>query len=262
MYEAQVLSRGIYPVFSPRWILTLFWDWVSVTFSDLVLVESEPQRRYFLKRFGLKEGKVKVLLTGADDSVFFSEDVPKRETFTAIFRGRFLREAGLPVIVEAARLLEEKNIAFLIFGSGHAEHELVESMKKWSPRNLTVDDRHLSYDEMRKLTLSCHVSLGQFASHERLSRTIPHKAYEALALKMPYITSRAEGHQGLLVDHENCLMTDAGSAQSLASALLLLKKDEILRRTLSENGYQTYLSRATPKALGETLNSYLSLLTS
>ena len=254
-YEAQVLSRGIYPLFSINRLLTWIFDHSSVALADKVLVETESQKKFFEKHFHISPAnrsaeKIQVLLTGADDSVFYPSSAPKRDKFTVLFRGRFLSEAGLKYIIEAATILENQDVDFLIIGSGHVEREVSEAIEKYNPANLTINDKHLSFDELRNLMNECHVSLGQFANHVRLERTIPHKAFESLAMKLPYITAKAKGHEGFLVDGQNCLLVEPANAKDLAEKILQLKNNPELASRISANGYKTYKEKASNLVLG------------
>ncbi len=253
LHEAQVLSRGIYPLWSFRRFMTFVWDHISVVFADVVLVETLAQKAYFESRFNVTNDKVKVLLTGADDSLFYPAPVQKTEKYTALFRGRFLAEAGIGFIIEAANLLADQEIVFSIVGSGHVENEVRDALARHQPRNIRINSTYLSFDDLRKMMLESNVLLGQFADHERLKRTIPHKAFEALALRMPYITVRAEGHRGFLVDQENCLMVEPANARDLAGKILYLKNNPQVAAKIAQNGYELYKHTATPKVLGQQL---------
>ena len=83
----------------------------------------------------------------------------------------------------------------------------------------------------------CHVALGQFANHERLKRTIPHKAFEALSLKLPYITARNEGVSEILQEGKHSLMVNPADPKDLAQKILLLKEDGTLRESLAKEAY-------------------------
>ncbi len=259
-YEAQVLSRGIYPLWSPRRWMTYFYDHSSVHFADQVLVETEAQKKYFEHLFKTPPNKVKVLLAGADDKEFFPEAVEKNGRFSVVFRGRFLPEIGIRYIVEAANILQSDDIDFLIIGNGHGPvvKELHDAIKRFNPTNLAVESSYLPADGLRQMMLRGHVLLGQFADHDRLKRTIPYKAFEALALSMPFITSRAEGHTGFLVDGTNCLLVNPADAKDLAEKIKHLKDHPDISATIAKNGHELFLREATPKVLGKILAGYVS----
>jgi glycosyltransferase involved in cell wall biosynthesis len=258
LYEGEIISRQSASRWSFRRLKIWLIDWLAYHFADLILVETEAQKNFFRKKFFVQQNKLEVVYTGADDSVFYPDQtIKKKERFTAVFRGRFLPEAGVEVVVQAAKLLEKEGIDILIIGSGLEQEKITKLISELNPTNLTLESRIFSTDELRRTMLSCHVSLGQFANHERLSRTIPHKAFESLALKLPYITSDCEGIIGVLTTGKNCLLCRPNNSRDLADSILLLRNDQALALALAEKGYADFKNLYSPQALGENLLTIL-----
>lgn len=254
LYEGEVISRGRYryDLFMRLWIRII--DLWSAKSADLILVETNHQKEYFIKKFSLEPKKVVRVPTGADEEIFHEDpSVKKRERFTAIFRGKFLPEAGIQYVVQAAKLLEDKDINFLIIGSGRTEGEIKSCINELHPNNLEWISTHITPLKLRQKMLECHVSLGQFGIHERLERTIPHKAFETLALGLPYITGRTNGISELLTDNVNCLMVNPGDPEDLAAKTLLLKNQPELARSIADNGRRLYKERLTNKKLAREI---------
>ncbi len=255
MEEGVLISRGQYGKLGLKALYIKFIDWLAVKRADIVLVESKAQRNYLEKKFGASS-KYKTIYTGADDAVFYlDKDIKKNDKFTVLFRGKFLPEAGIKYIVEAAKILENKDVRFLIIGNGFLEKEIKLKIENLRLKNLHLISHYISLDDLRNEMLQCHVSLGQFGDHRRLERTIPHKCYESLALNLPYITAKADGVLEILEDGKNCLFVEPANPQDLAKKILMLKNDPVLAKKLSENGLKMYKERFTPKILaGQILN--------
>ena len=244
LYETEILSHRSAKHNSKYKILyTQFIDWFATRCADKILVESNKQKEYFSKKLNVKSEKLVTVYTGADDSVFeFDDSIKKFEKFTVLFRGRITNEAGAELILRSAKILEEKDIDFLIIGYGWSEdiQRFRSVYKKLSPKNVCHIDKHLPVKEMCQMMQKCHISLGQFAEHERLKRTIPHKAYESLALKLPYITVRAEGISEVLQEGKHCLMVRPDDEQDLVEKILILKENEHLRKKIADDGYTLF----------------------
>lgn len=256
IYEMQIISRNANRKYSLGWFYVLLIDWCAVHFADLVLVETESQRQHFLERFKISGEKCKVLYTGADNSIFyFDHQIEKRNNFTALFRGGLTKEAGVKYIIEAAKILENSGINFLILGHGWGEvkKEIDSLLEKYKLKNFEIISRKLEINEMRILMSSCHVSLGQFENNERLAWTIPHKAFESLAMKLPYITARAAGVSEVFMDEKNCLMVNMADSKDLAEKVLKLKNDSILCDSLANSGLELYNKSFTPKVLAKRI---------
>lgn len=261
IYEGEVISRRSASRWSPKaWRIWLI-DFFAYLFADMILVETEAQKQFFIKKFFVNPNKIAVVYTGADDSLFYPDpSIKKRDKFTAVFRGRFLPEAGVDVIIEAAKILENNGINILIIGSGLLDKEISALIAAIKPKNLLVESRHLSFDEMRNLVLSCHISLGQFSNNERLERTIPHKAFESLALGLPYVTARTKGISEILKDGENCLMVNPADPKDLSEKIIYIKNNLKIAQKIGNNGLELYKDKFTPDVLSKQIISLLENL--
>ncbi len=259
LYEGEVISRGRYR-FNPlmkSWICLI--DWLAAKCADLILVETNKQKDYFIKRFGLETNKVARIFTGVNEEIFHPDsNVLKRATFTVVFRGKFLPEAGVKYVIQAAGMLKSEGIDFLIIGNGYLENEIQQQLEKYKADNIKWIGDNLPTERLRNLMLECYVSLGQFENHDRLNRTIPHKAFESLAMGLPYITGRAEGVQELLTDGRDCLMVNLADSNDLSAKILLLKNNPELRRNIADNGRRLYENNLTNRILGRDILELLS----
>jgi len=254
LYEASIIARKKHSKRSLGTWRILLIDWLAFKFSDLVLVETNKQKAYLVKKFKIKPKKFIRLFIGADDSIFYPDsNIEKSDKFTVLFRGKFLPEAGVRHIVKAAKILEKKEINFLIRGLGPLEKDIKEQIKRLNLKNLELISKRLEVNELREKMLTAHISIGQLENDERLERTIPYKAFEALALKLPYITGNAPGIKELLKNRKNCLMVNLADPEDLAEKILELKNDPELRKKIAENGYKLYKEKLTSKELGRKL---------
>lgn len=261
LYEAEVISRSSARLFSLRGIKIWLIDFFAYFFVDMILVETETQRQFFTKNFFVNPNKIAVVYTGADDSLFYPDSsIKKRDRFTAVFRGRFLPEAGVDVLIKAAKILENNGIDILIIGSGLLDKEISALVFAINPKNLLVESKYLSFDNMRELILSCHLSLGQFSNHERLERTIPHKAFESLALGLPYVTARSKGISEILKDGENCLMVNPADPKDLSEKIIHIKNNSAIAKKIGSNGLSLYKNNFSPDILSKRIISLLENL--
>ena len=255
LYEGEIISRGSTDTSFLKKIKIWLIDFFAYLFADCVLVETNVQADFISKKFFVKKGKCVRIFTGADDSEFFiDKNVIKKDKFTVIFRGQFLPEAGVDTILQSAKILEKENINFLIYGGGFLKNEIQKLANDLDLKNLTIINKFLTFEEMRSVMLSCHINLGQFGLNERLERTIPHKAFEAMAISMPYITGRSGGILELLKDRMDCLMVNLADPIDLSDKILELKNNPELATKIANSGYKLYSEKLTPKKLaGEIL---------
>lgn len=253
-YEANIISRSIARPWSftacKSWII----DFVSLHFSSYVLLESNAQIYFARKLFFVPKKKLIRSWTGTDEKVFFFDPaVKKNPEFTVLFRGRFLPESGILTVIETAKLLENKGVHFIIIGHGFLYKEVGALKEKLSPKNAIFISHTLSPNEIREYMLSSHISLGQLADHPRLSRTLPFKLFESLAIKRPYLTGRNAGALELLKEDENCLAVNPADANDLAQKILFLKEHPEILKKIEENGYSLYAEKLTSKILAQDI---------
>ncbi|MBU4353413.1 glycosyltransferase family 4 protein [Candidatus Parcubacteria bacterium] len=251
-YEANIISRDIQ---SPRSLAALKWrviDFISFHLSSIVLLESNAQIDFTHKFFLVPRKKLVRSWMGVDEKVFFYDpNIKKNHEFTVLFRGRFLPESGILTVIETAKKLEDKNVRFLIIGHGFMYRKVNALMEKLKPKNIDMISEKLTGNALRNHMLSCHISLGQLADHPRLSRTLPCKLFESLALGLPYLTGRNAGVLELLKEDENCIAVEPGNSDDLAQKILFLKNNPDMLAKIAEQGYKLYKEKLTSKQLAK-----------
>jgi|SRR3989344_1487785 len=253
LYEGEMISRGKYRFnFIMRgWLLLV--DWLAVRCADQILVETNAQKDFFVKRFSLNSNKVARIFTGVEDDFLYDPLIKKRSKFTAVFRGQLLPEAGVRHIIMAAKILENEDIDFLLIGNGRLERDIQSIINKLHPKNLTRISSYLNREELIKKMQECHVSLGQFEQHERLKRTIPHKAFESFALRLPYITGDTPAIREIVGDGENAFLVPLADPEALALKILFLSKHKEVLEQVADKAFQYSKNNLSPKRLAEEI---------
>ena len=254
VYERMIISRGLASRFSVKAVCYWLVDFVAVHFANLIMVETNHQTDYFRKIFKVSEKKIYRSWIGADeDKFFYDSTVQKFNVFTVLFRGAFMPEAGVEYAIKAAKMLEDKNVRFIIIGGGILLEKTKKLVEELKPSNLELITDFLPYDKLRVIMQKCHLSLGQLSDHERLTRTVPHKAYESLAMKLPYLTASNMGILELLSPNETCLICNPADADSLAEKILWAKNNYSLAEEIAENGYRLYQDKLKSRILAKNL---------
>lgn len=256
--EGVIISRGQNGFLGIRALYMKCIDFLAVHSASIILLESHEQKKYFEYKFGKSE-KYKVVYTGSDDEVYFKDtNIPKKEKFTVVFRGQFLPEAGVSRIIDAAKILKNNDIDFLIIGNGFLENEIKNMLNVSALNNVQLITRYVGDNELRSMMLSCHVSLGQFENHERLLRTIPHKCFETLALGLPYITKRTLPVSEILEDGKSVIMVAKADADEIAEKILFVKNNPDIAEMIGQSGYEVFQKKLSPKVLAMQIVSIIS----
>lgn len=253
-YERMIVSRELAPRFSPKAFYYWLLDFLAVHVADLTMVETDYQAEYFKKIFKVSGKKIFRAWVGVDDDEFFYDPAIKKfDVFTVLFRGALLPEAGAEYVVKAAKILENKNVKFIMISSGMLLGKIQKLINELKPLNLILVTDFLPYEKLRDTMQKCHISLGQLSGHIRLTRTIPNKAYESLAMRLPYLTASNSGILELLTPSETCLICRPADAQSLAEKILWAKNNYSLAEKVAENGYELYQKELKSNILARAL---------
>ncbi|MBI2063884.1 MAG: glycosyltransferase [Candidatus Yanofskybacteria bacterium] len=252
LYEGLIMSRRQAAPLSLKAAWIWFIDFLAFHSANVSLVETEAQKKWLMKKFFLHDDKLIAALTGVDDNLFFYEPgISKPAIFTVLFRGGFLPESGIEYALEAAEILKNKNVKLLILGSGIMEPLVKRLLTRFENKNIEWIKERLDYNVLRKKTQECHLALGQLSNHDRLTRTIPHKAFESMAMKIPYLTARNKAVLELLTENETCFCCNPADARDLANKILWIKNNYETAQKVAENAYQLYLRELTPKILAQ-----------
>ena len=122
-----------------------------------------------------------------------------------------------------------------------------------APKNLKHITDYISDDVLRTMMQSCHISLGQLSHHVRLKRTLPHKIYETLSMKLPYLTSANTGVLELLTPNETCMLCNPADERSLADKILWIRDNYPMAEKIAENGYRLYQDKLRSGILAKNL---------
>ncbi len=101
--------------------------------ADKIIVNSLATKYMLIKRFKLKECKIKLIYNGFNDPKV-KKKIKKNKNLNIGFIGRLEPIKGAHLFIEAANLLRKKNFNFLIAGDG----ELEEKLKKLSAKNKNI----------------------------------------------------------------------------------------------------------------------------
>jgi glycosyltransferase involved in cell wall biosynthesis len=237
------------------WNLTI--DRLSFGLSPLILADTQAHKGYYVGAYGLSPDRIAVLPVGYDDRVFkpASRLAPARSReFNVLFFGSFLPLHGAESIVEAAAIVLKKDpsVRFSLVGSGQTFEAARVKADCLGLSNVRFEG-WLAAAALPTSIARADVCLGIFGATEKAGRVVPHKVYQSLGMRKPVITARTPAIEEFFRHREHLLLCEPPYAQSLAAAVLTLKKNAALRRRLAENGYRLVKAKYSPRPLGERL---------
>lgn len=244
-------------------LLCRFVDWSACRLATLVLVDTEAQQNFFCHEFGLAREKVRWLYVGADDSWFApSLDPPRPRPLRVLYVGNYVPLHGVPIILQAARLMGGEEIEFWLIGENHIEAPAIKDLLRDSDSKRVKFYPWMPPQELRAKIAEADVCLGIFGTSDKAKRVIPGKAFLALAMGKPLITGDSLAARELLEDGKNAILCEMGSSDALVDAIRRLQRDPLLRQRIGEEGRKLFQNQCRSEVLGlrlahliqETLN--------
>lgn len=248
LFEGTVISRKKNGLLMNNLLKIYIIDFIAAHFAQKIILESESQKKYYSSLFLIRKSKCFTLFTGVDEDAFTkiaSNSLPPdyfNNSKIVLFRGKYNIESGIDTLAEASMLLKDKMITFWVFCPGLPEKFV------FSKNTFVQRESINSKKELASIYDAAAVTLGQMSNHPRLSRTIPHKAFESAFLGKPYISARAAGISELFKDKSEILFFEPANSKDLANKILeLIENPEKLK----------YMSKAIRKKYDSYCSQYV-----
>ena len=252
-------------------------DRVSMGVADIVLCDTWEHGEFFSTEFGVTRQKLARVPVGADREAFalgakraervvpIEDAGPGRRPLEVAFVGGFLPLHGMPVIVQAAAILEARHgpgfARFTLAGHGMEAYRVDRDLAALGLRSVRRLPR-IPYAEALRVLAETDIALGIFGTSEKAGRVVPHKVFQSLALGVPTVTRRSaaiaeyfrDGRDGRAGDQREALVTvPAGDAAALARTLEELAADPARRERIGAAGRVAALAEGTAERIGEAL---------
>jgi glycosyltransferase involved in cell wall biosynthesis len=157
----------------------------------------------------------------------------------ALYVGRFSREKGIEIVLEAATRESGLGIALRVAGSGPLQAKVEAAQSAGRLEYVGWQDP----DGVRRLMLQARVLLIPSLCFEGLPMVVP----EAFGAGLPIIASRIGALATLVEDGANGLLVEPGNPAALASAVRRIASDGRLESELRRGARQTYEALYRPE---------------
>jgi len=250
LYDAEVHSHR--PSLFRR-IKSRIADYLALSYSDVVLLETEAQKKYFTERFGSSD-RYRVVYTGVD-ALLERPIAPEPGTSClVVFRGKLTPECGILYILKAAEILKpEQRVKFRIIGSGYLLSEAQAFIRERELSNVELISERLNDEDFVRLVHEGDIMLGQFERNSRLDRTIPHKAFEAFASSIVYITANVPAIREVVEEGKTGFLVPLADEHALADKISSLYHQPTLRYQVAREAYRQYTERFSGPVIAQRL---------
>jgi len=261
-YETKIADWRWRPEGTPAAVWNKAIDRWAFRLSDLIIADTQAHKEYYCRRFSLKPENVIVIPVGFDDRVF-QRSLAQRlrpsagdgRPFVVLFFGSFLPLHGVETVVDAAGAVSRKDetILFELIGSGQTLERVQRLTADSGLRNIRFTGWMDPAALARRIAAEADVCLGIFGLTEKAGRVVPHKIFQSMALGKAVITGRTPAAEEVFSHRRNIFFCDRGKPESLAGAVLELKRDAELREQIARSGCELAWEKFHPQAIGARL---------
>lgn len=202
---------------------------VLMNAPDMVTWDTSCHLEFCAKQFGVPREKLRVLLTGTDETVFKPSEGERVEKggsvsvpFKVLYHGAYLPLHGTEYIVEAARMTQDEGIQWDFLGWG--AYKAATEAKAAGIKNIRFLDK-VPYTDVPKVICAHDVVLGVFGTTEKASRVIGNKVYECMACARPTINEFCTGYPPEAKDCRAIKFIPPGDAKAIADAVRAYRDD-------------------------------------
>lgn len=222
-----------------------------------ILTDTDSHADYSAGLSRLPRDKYVALPVGADEDLFVPSTTPvARSPFMVFYYGNMLPLHGLEHVIEAARLLKDRPIDFLIAGGGSKAAETVEKAVAGGAR--ITYQRWIPFKDLPTAMQQSNLVLGgPFGKTVQSQLVITGKTYQALAAGVPVLIGKTAVQSGL-IDKQNCLIVNQADARAIAEAVDWAAKHPREMTEIAAHGHALYNDEFSVKIIRRRLDRLLN----
>lgn len=191
--------------------------------AQYAFMDTQAHSRRMEALFGMPPHSLGSVWVGAETDRFPPLPGPPRvpgQALRILFYGQFIPLHGLPTIIEAARLLRDAPVEWVLIGQGQ-ETPRIDAMllAKHLPRVRQL--RWVAYEQLIDQMRVADVCLGIFGTSDKAASVIPNKIFQIVAAGKPFITRDSAAIRELIKEpRADAVLIPAGDPAALAQAVL------------------------------------------
>ena len=217
-------------------IISKFSIW-SYKLSDLVLVITEEIKSGLDKY--LSESNIEVLPLAVDTRIFHPQESSSElydEKFVVMYSGILSPNYDFDIILNAAKMIHDPNILFVISGMGELKNEIKKQILEKKLTNVKIEPPVETIDEVvTKLNRADVLILGMH-NNIQAQTAHPSKLFEFMACGKPIVCSCTGAPRRLLDSAKAGILVDPQNNESFSQAILSLYDSIEQRKILGLNG--------------------------
>ncbi len=236
-----------------RIVNPMYKKWLSK--CQIILSDTAPDAEISSKLSGISIGKYKILPVSANESIFKKQEPKNKKSFSALYYGNMLPLHGLSYVLEAAMLMQEEDVHFVIAGGGRKVQGQVNRAISHGARITYYP--WIKHDKLIDYIADSDLCLGgPYGGTPQASRVITGKTYQFLASQRPVLIGKSKANQ-YFIDKVNSIIVKQSSVKDLVKKILWAKNNPKELTRISENGYKLYQEHYSNSVITKSLESII-----
>lgn len=183
-------------------------------------------------------------------------EIPNDDSFKVCFTGNIGQAQGLEILPQAAKLLKDENVKFIIVGDGRNRDNFEKAIKDNGVEDKFVLVGRHPAERIPSMLGCCDAAFLSFQKEELWTKTIPAKLQSYMACGMAIIAA-AEGETERVVSEAACgLCSEIGNAEVLAKNIKAMLKMDVAG--MSKNSRAYFESHFLKEKLMDEIQEYFN----
>ena len=220
-FTVSLISEIFYPFFIDAFFCA------TERFKGKLLDYKVPEEKIFFTPFAIDSQKFSPDNNSID--IRKRHNIPK-DAIVSLYVGRISVEKNITNLILALdKAMEEEPNLYGLFVGKQTDMSLI-------PKNLKNTDRMIFAGFVQEEELPCYYAHSDFFSSPSLNESTCFTVFEAMSSQLPVITSEYR-HDKDIIDNENAILVkNLRNVDSIKEKILLLARDEQLRKKIGING--------------------------
>ena len=254
LYERNIVKNKFFKIFLNR--LAKF----SYTFPSIILPLTEEAAQHIISLYKISKEKIIVIQHGVNTEIFKPSPKNNQNEFIIMYSGALVESYDFDIIFEAAKILKNENIKFIIRGKGILQDYLVTRKNQFNLEKVIIDEEIVSEQKLIKKLNEADVFVVPMKNDKFLNMSLPTKILEYQALGKPIICC-SDGAPGNYVKKTDTgIKVKSGNIKELVDAIIYLQNNEEIRNHFGRNGKEIVDEKLTFDKIGKRLSSLIQTL--
>lgn len=242
IFDMMCNDRKVYTADSFLGKITYWIEKKSLEKADYIIVDTTKLIDTLSKEYHISKDKfVRVPLTINEDNVVKQDVKRYKEQFTVLYVGSYIPLHGTEVILEAAKLLEEKDedIFILMIGKGPDLKKCQNLAKEYHLKDIEFKG-FMTLEELNYYYNAADINLGLFNTGERANSVVLNKTNDSFRVGKPHLTLETDAMKEAFIDNEDIFYVNDIKPETLAQRIVEIKNDPALVKTVGKNASKSY----------------------